>query len=86
MCGAIEALSRALAVELAPIRVNAVRAGMIRTPLWSGLPDTDREQLYAQTAAGRHGPDRYRYSPVDPSVSPKRVAATACRSRSRSST
>ncbi|MEU9042753.1 MULTISPECIES: SDR family oxidoreductase [unclassified Kitasatospora] len=52
ICGAIESLVRALAVELAPIRVNAVRAGMIRTPLWSGLPDTDREQLYAATAAG----------------------------------
>ncbi|WP_030247046.1 SDR family oxidoreductase [Streptomyces sp. NRRL S-350] len=52
ICGAIEALVRALAVELAPIRVNAVRAGMLRTPLWSGLPDTDREQLYAQAAAG----------------------------------
>ncbi|MFJ8625709.1 SDR family oxidoreductase [Kitasatospora sp. NPDC093550] len=52
ICGAIESLVRALAVELAPIRVNAVRAGMLRTPLWSGLPDTDREQLYATTAAG----------------------------------
>ncbi|MFE3503604.1 SDR family oxidoreductase [Kitasatospora sp. NPDC059146] len=51
ICGAVEALVRALAVELAPIRVNAVRAGMIRTPLWSGLPETDREQLYARTAA-----------------------------------
>ncbi|MFF7993749.1 SDR family oxidoreductase [Kitasatospora xanthocidica] len=52
ICGAVEALVRALAVELAPIRVNAVRAGVIRTPLWSGLPDADREQLYAATAAG----------------------------------
>ncbi|GAB7182934.1 SDR family oxidoreductase [Kitasatospora sp. Ki12] len=52
ICGAVESLVRALAVELAPIRVNAVRAGVIRTPLWSGLPDADREQLYAATAAG----------------------------------
>ncbi|MFE6054326.1 SDR family oxidoreductase [Kitasatospora sp. NPDC056446] len=52
ICGATESLVRALAVELAPIRVNAVRAGMVRTPLWSGLPDADREQLYATTAAG----------------------------------
>ncbi|MGW2374661.1 SDR family oxidoreductase [Kitasatospora sp. NPDC001683] len=51
ICGAVEAMVRALAVELAPIRVNAVRAGMIRTPLWSGLPETDREQMYTQTAA-----------------------------------
>ncbi|WP_316528999.1 SDR family oxidoreductase [Kitasatospora brasiliensis] len=51
VCGAVEALVRALAVELAPLRVNAVRAGVIRTPLWSSLPEADREQLYAQTAA-----------------------------------
>jgi len=29
-CGALESLTRALAVELAPIRVNAVMAGMVR--------------------------------------------------------
>ncbi|MEV7599444.1 SDR family oxidoreductase [Kitasatospora sp. NPDC089797] len=51
ICGAIEALVRALAVELAPLRVNAVRAGMVRTPLWSGLPEADREQLFAGIAA-----------------------------------
>ncbi|MFD8703563.1 SDR family oxidoreductase [Kitasatospora sp. NPDC059648] len=50
ICGAIEGLVRALAVELAPIRVNAVRAGMVRTPLWYGLPEADREQLFAGIA------------------------------------
>jgi NAD(P)-dependent dehydrogenase (short-subunit alcohol dehydrogenase family) len=40
--GGIEALSRALAVELAPLRVNVVRPGMIRTELWDGsVPDPD---------------------------------------------
>jgi len=31
VCGTIEALTRALAVELAPIRVNAVSPGVVRT-------------------------------------------------------
>jgi NAD(P)-dependent dehydrogenase (short-subunit alcohol dehydrogenase family) len=46
VCGAIDALTRALAVELAPLRVNAVSPGVIRSPLWSGLADGDREGLY----------------------------------------
>ncbi|MEE6262526.1 SDR family oxidoreductase [Plantactinospora sonchi] len=46
--GAIDALVRALAVELAPVRVNAVSAGVIRSPLWNSLPDETREQMYAQ--------------------------------------
>ncbi|RAO42926.1 3-oxoacyl-[acyl-carrier-protein] reductase [Micromonospora saelicesensis] len=46
--GAIDALVRALAVELAPIRVNAVSAGVIRSPLWDALPTETREQMYAQ--------------------------------------
>ena len=33
VCGAMEALTRALAVELAPLRVNAVSPGMIATPM-----------------------------------------------------
>ncbi|GAA2190366.1 SDR family oxidoreductase [Micromonospora lupini] len=45
--GAIDALVRALAVELAPIRVNAVSAGVIRSPLWDSLSEETREQMYA---------------------------------------
>jgi NAD(P)-dependent dehydrogenase (short-subunit alcohol dehydrogenase family) len=48
--GAVEALARALAVELAPIRVNAVRPGLVRTGLWRDLPESDREALYASFA------------------------------------
>ena len=33
-CGALVSLTRALAVELAPIRVNAVSPGVVRTNLW----------------------------------------------------
>lgn len=51
ICGAMEALTRALAVELAPVRVNLVRPGVIRTDLWSSLPEADREAIYAQVAA-----------------------------------
>ncbi|MGW3891822.1 SDR family oxidoreductase [Micromonospora chokoriensis] len=49
--GAIDALVRSLAVELAPIRVNAVSAGVIRSPLWDSLPEETREQMYAQLSA-----------------------------------
>jgi NAD(P)-dependent dehydrogenase (short-subunit alcohol dehydrogenase family) len=51
ICGAVEALTRALAVELAPIRVNAVSPGVVRSPLWSKLPDEERERLYEETGA-----------------------------------
>jgi NAD(P)-dependent dehydrogenase (short-subunit alcohol dehydrogenase family) len=49
---AIEGLTRGLAVELAPIRVNAVRPGVIRTPMWDRIPEPQREALFA-TLAGR---------------------------------
>jgi NAD(P)-dependent dehydrogenase (short-subunit alcohol dehydrogenase family) len=42
---------RAMAVELAPVRVNAVRPGILRSPLWSRLGEEDRERMYEQTAA-----------------------------------
>ena len=50
ICGAIEGLTRALAVELAPIRVNAVRPGVTRSPMWGEGSET--EQLYADVSAG----------------------------------
>src|SRR5882724_5797360 len=46
VCGTIEALTRALAVELAPIRVNAVSPGVVRTNLWQNMSSAEREQLY----------------------------------------
>jgi NAD(P)-dependent dehydrogenase (short-subunit alcohol dehydrogenase family) len=46
VCGTIEALTRALAVELAPIRVNAVSPGVVRTNLWRSMTATERENLY----------------------------------------
>jgi NAD(P)-dependent dehydrogenase (short-subunit alcohol dehydrogenase family) len=46
VCGTIEALTRALAVELAPIRVNAVSPGVVRTNLWRNMTADEREHLY----------------------------------------
>jgi NAD(P)-dependent dehydrogenase (short-subunit alcohol dehydrogenase family) len=48
--GTIEAFGRALAVELAPIRVNVVSPGTVRTALWSSMPEPVREAYYAHTA------------------------------------
>jgi NAD(P)-dependent dehydrogenase (short-subunit alcohol dehydrogenase family) len=50
ICTAMEGLTRALAVELAPVRVNLVIPGFVRTPLWRDIPEADREAMYA--AAG----------------------------------
>ncbi|HVH89078.1 MAG TPA: SDR family oxidoreductase [Terriglobales bacterium] len=46
ICGTIETLTRALAVELAPIRVNAVCPGVVRTNLWQSMNADAREHLY----------------------------------------
>ncbi|PFH11733.1 NAD(P)-dependent dehydrogenase (short-subunit alcohol dehydrogenase family) [Collimonas sp. PA-H2] len=46
ICGAMEGFMRALAVELAPIRVNIVSPGFVRTPLWSNIPENEREAMY----------------------------------------
>jgi NAD(P)-dependent dehydrogenase (short-subunit alcohol dehydrogenase family) len=48
--GAAEGLVRGLAAELAPIRVNAVRAGAVRTPLWDTVPETQRETVFTRLA------------------------------------
>ncbi|HEY3991426.1 MAG TPA: SDR family oxidoreductase [Ktedonobacteraceae bacterium] len=46
ICGATEALTRALAVELAPIRVNAVCPGPVKTEMWMIMPEEVREATY----------------------------------------
>ena len=48
--GAAEGLVRGLAAELAPARVNVVRAGAIRTPLWDGVPEPQRDAVFARLA------------------------------------
>jgi NAD(P)-dependent dehydrogenase (short-subunit alcohol dehydrogenase family) len=51
MCGTIEALTRALAIELAPLRVNAVSPGVVRTNLWQDMSATERERFYESVAS-----------------------------------
>jgi len=46
VCSAMEGLTRALAVELAPVRVNCVVSGLVKTNLWNDLPETDRAAMY----------------------------------------
>lgn len=49
--GAVEALTRALALELAPIRVNAIRSGIVDTPLLDGFHGERKERVLADLAA-----------------------------------
>jgi NAD(P)-dependent dehydrogenase (short-subunit alcohol dehydrogenase family) len=51
LCGAMESLTRALALELAPIRVNAVSPGVVRTELWRELPQDEQSGLFESSAA-----------------------------------
>jgi NAD(P)-dependent dehydrogenase (short-subunit alcohol dehydrogenase family) len=60
---ALEALSRGLALELAPVRVNAVSPGMIATPIWDDLPSEKRTGMFEATAA--HLPVRKIGQPED---------------------
>lgn len=48
--GAVEAIVKPLAAELAPIRVNGVSPGVVDTPWWSAMPDEQREAYFAQIA------------------------------------
>jgi NAD(P)-dependent dehydrogenase (short-subunit alcohol dehydrogenase family) len=48
---ALESLARGLALELAPIRVNAVSPGLIETPIWDELPSEKRTALFEGTAS-----------------------------------
>jgi NAD(P)-dependent dehydrogenase (short-subunit alcohol dehydrogenase family) len=47
---AVEALGRALAVELAPIRVNVVSPGLTDTPAHAQMPDDVRKGMFAAAA------------------------------------
>ena len=54
ICAAMEGFTRAMAIELAPVRVNLVSPGVVKTDLWSNMTETDRENLY--TGVGNNLP------------------------------
>jgi len=49
--GAIESLTRGLALELAPVRVNCVSPGIIDTPIRAGMPEAARLDMLGKIAA-----------------------------------
>jgi NAD(P)-dependent dehydrogenase (short-subunit alcohol dehydrogenase family) len=49
--GALESLARALALELAPVRVNCVSPGIIDTPIRAAMPEEARKEMLAKAAA-----------------------------------
>jgi NAD(P)-dependent dehydrogenase (short-subunit alcohol dehydrogenase family) len=49
--GALESLTRSLALELAPVRVNCVSPGIIDTPIRAAMPEAARLDMLAKTAA-----------------------------------
>jgi NAD(P)-dependent dehydrogenase (short-subunit alcohol dehydrogenase family) len=52
--GGVEGLVRTLAVQLAPIRVNAIHPGIVGdTPEWAGKPPEVLENVRARTPLGR---------------------------------
>jgi NAD(P)-dependent dehydrogenase (short-subunit alcohol dehydrogenase family) len=66
---AVEALTRALAIELGPRRVNTIRPGYTDSNMWSYLPDVRRRELRRRVAeampVGRMGtPDDVAHAAV----------------------
>jgi len=49
--GALESLARALALELAPVRVNCVSPGIIDTPIRAAMPEAARNEMLTKAAA-----------------------------------
>jgi len=49
-CGAVEAFARALAVDLAPIRVNVIRPGFVDTPLLDDVLGAQKQEILAAAA------------------------------------
>jgi NAD(P)-dependent dehydrogenase (short-subunit alcohol dehydrogenase family) len=61
--GAADTLTRSLAVELAPIRVNAISPGVVDTGAWDALGEDGKARLFAETR--EHNPARRIGAPED---------------------
>jgi NAD(P)-dependent dehydrogenase (short-subunit alcohol dehydrogenase family) len=48
---ALENLVKGLALELKPVRVNAVSPGVTDTPMWGGLSDDARRAMFERVAS-----------------------------------
>jgi NAD(P)-dependent dehydrogenase (short-subunit alcohol dehydrogenase family) len=48
---AVEATGRQLAKELAPIRVNVLSPGLVRTPAYDAMPAAEREAMFSARSA-----------------------------------
>lgn len=64
---AVEGLGRALAVELAPIRVNVISPGLVATPVYEGMLPEQRESMFQSAAS---------HLPVGRIGNPEEIAAT----------
>lgn len=49
--GAVDTITRSLAVELAPIRVNAISPGTVDTGAWDALGDRKKSDFFARLSA-----------------------------------
>lgn len=47
---AIDGLVRGLAIDLSPIRVNVVSPGIVDTPVYAGMPEEQRQQMFSGIA------------------------------------
>ena len=61
--GGLHTAVRPLVMELTPLRVNAVAAGVIDTPLEGGMPGPVRDNVFASAARRKDSP---RTHPVVP--------------------
>ena len=48
---ALESLVRGLALELRPVRVNAVSPGVVDTAMWHGMSDESRAAMFEKLCA-----------------------------------
>ncbi|KAL5489714.1 hypothetical protein ACEPAI_4546 [Sanghuangporus weigelae] len=50
LMGAVDSVTRGLAVDLAPIRVNVISPGAVKTELWDSLPAEVRNNIFEESA------------------------------------